>query len=52
MNDGDGLLMANFRADRVREILTALVDPNFDGFLDRRELALLLGLEWLSTREI
>jgi 2,3-bisphosphoglycerate-independent phosphoglycerate mutase len=32
MKDGDGLLMANFRADRAREILTALVDPNFDGF--------------------
>ena len=32
MHDGDGLLMANFRADRAREILTALVDPEFDGF--------------------
>ena len=32
MVDGDGLLMANFRADRAREILTALVDPAFDGF--------------------
>jgi 2,3-bisphosphoglycerate-independent phosphoglycerate mutase len=32
MQDGDGLLMANFRADRAREILTALVDPTFDGF--------------------
>ncbi len=32
MNDGDGLLCANFRADRAREILTALVDPAFDGF--------------------
>ena len=32
MADGDGLLMANFRADRAREILTALVDPTFDGF--------------------
>ena len=32
MNDGDGLLCANFRADRAREILTALVDPRFDGF--------------------
>lgn len=29
---GDALLMANFRADRAREILTALVDPAFDGF--------------------
>jgi 2,3-bisphosphoglycerate-independent phosphoglycerate mutase len=30
--DGDALLCFNFRADRVREILTALLDPNFDGF--------------------
>lgn len=32
MKDGDGILCANFRADRVREILTALLVPNFDGF--------------------
>ncbi len=32
MQDGDGLLMANFRADRARQILTALVDPAFAGF--------------------
>lgn len=32
MRDGDALIMANFRADRAREILTALVDPAFDGF--------------------
>ncbi len=32
MKDGDGLLMANFRTDRARQILTALVDPAFDGF--------------------
>jgi 2,3-bisphosphoglycerate-independent phosphoglycerate mutase len=32
MADGDGLLMANFRADRAREILGALVEPDFDGF--------------------
>jgi len=31
MKDGDGLLMGNFRADRAREILGALVDPAFDG---------------------
>ena len=33
--DGDGVLMVNFRADRAREILTALLDPAFKGF-DRR----------------
>ncbi len=32
MKDGDGLFMANFRADRAREILTALFDPAFDAF--------------------
>ncbi len=32
MKDGDGLIMANFRADRAREILSALVAPDFDGF--------------------
>ncbi len=32
MADGDGLLMANFRADRAREILDALVDPAFARF--------------------
>ncbi len=32
MADGDGLIMANFRADRAREILTTLLDPAFDGF--------------------
>jgi 2,3-bisphosphoglycerate-independent phosphoglycerate mutase len=32
MRDGDGLLFANFRADRAREILATLLDPDFDGF--------------------
>ena len=32
MQNGDGLLMANFRADRARQILTALLDPNFKEF--------------------
>ncbi len=32
MRDGDGLLCFNFRADRVREILAALLDPGFDAF--------------------
>ncbi len=32
MQDGDGLLMFNYRSDRAREILTALLDPMFDGF--------------------
>jgi 2,3-bisphosphoglycerate-independent phosphoglycerate mutase len=32
MADGDGLLVANFRADRVRQICASLLDPEFDGF--------------------
>jgi len=32
MQDGDGLFMANFRADRAREGLAALLDPAFDAF--------------------
>lgn len=28
----DGLLVANFRADRIRQLLHALLDPTFDGF--------------------
>ncbi len=32
MSAGDVVLCFNFRADRVREILAALLDPAFDGF--------------------
>lgn len=32
MADGDGVVMANFRADRAREMLQALLDPAFSGF--------------------
>jgi 2,3-bisphosphoglycerate-independent phosphoglycerate mutase len=32
MRDGDGVLCFNFRADRVRELLAALLDPGFNGF--------------------
>lgn len=32
MNDGDGLVMTNFRADRAREILRALFIDDFKGF--------------------
>ncbi len=32
VTDGDAVLCFNFRADRVREILTALLEPAFDGF--------------------
>ena len=32
VEDGDVLLFANFRADRAREICTALLDKGFEGF--------------------
>jgi 2,3-bisphosphoglycerate-independent phosphoglycerate mutase len=36
MQDGDGVLCFNFRADRVREILAALLDPSFSAFRRQR----------------
>jgi len=46
MRDGDGLLVANFRADRVREIAAALLDPDFTGFPREKRItfAAALGL--------
>ena len=46
MQDGDGILCFNFRADRVREILAALLDPAFDGFPRKRtpKFAAALGM--------
>ena len=38
MQDGDGLLCFNFRADRVRQVLAALLDPGFAGFARRRAI--------------
>ncbi|HEY7579017.1 MAG TPA: 2,3-bisphosphoglycerate-independent phosphoglycerate mutase [Acetobacteraceae bacterium] len=38
MRDGDGILCFNFRADRVREILGALLEPGFDGFPRKRAI--------------
>src|SRR5215475_13156373 len=38
MRDRDGLLCFNFRADRVREILAALLDPSFSGFARPRNI--------------
>jgi 2,3-bisphosphoglycerate-independent phosphoglycerate mutase len=36
MQDGDGILCFNFRADRVRELLAALLQPEFSGFPRKR----------------
>ena len=51
MRDGDGVLMANFRADRARELLTALLDPAFDGFSRARvpQLGAVLGMVEYSS---
>jgi 2,3-bisphosphoglycerate-independent phosphoglycerate mutase len=46
MKDGDGLFFANFRADRAREILSAICDPDFVEFdvSGRPKLAARLGM--------
>ncbi len=45
LRDGDALLCVNFRADRVREILAALLDPDFQGFpRERQNLCAALGM--------
>ncbi len=52
MADGDGLFCLNFRADRAREILGALADPEFDGFDPgpRPRFAACLGMVSYSER--
>jgi 2,3-bisphosphoglycerate-independent phosphoglycerate mutase len=51
MRDGDGVAMANFRADRARETLLALLDPAFSGFARRRvvRFAAALGITEYSV---
>jgi 2,3-bisphosphoglycerate-independent phosphoglycerate mutase len=51
MKDGDGAVCANFRSDRVREILLALLDPGFKGFNrgHRVKFAAALGMTEYST---
>lgn len=44
MHEQDGILMANFRADRAREILETFVDPAFNGFARGRQLKLTAAL--------
>ena len=50
--DGDGFFCLNFRADRAREILTALGDADFAEFdvSDRPEWTAVLGMVDYSTR--
>ncbi len=40
MKDGDGVLFTNYRTDRAREILEALLDPAFKGFERKKVLRL------------
>lgn len=40
ITDGDAVLMANFRADRAREILYALADTEFSGFTRKKTVKL------------
>ncbi|SHF39070.1 phosphoglycerate mutase [Litoreibacter ascidiaceicola] len=46
VKDGDGVFCLNFRADRAREILSAIADPKFDAFdtSARPKLAECLGM--------
>ncbi len=51
MQDGDGVLMANFRSDRAREILTTLVDPNFSGWQRARTVTFAAKLGMVEYSE-
>ncbi|MBV1863291.1 MAG: 2,3-bisphosphoglycerate-independent phosphoglycerate mutase [Rhodobacteraceae bacterium] len=52
MADGDGIMCLNFRADRAREILSAIADPDFAGFDTgkRPKFAIVSGFAEYSTR--
>jgi 2,3-bisphosphoglycerate-independent phosphoglycerate mutase len=52
IQDGDGVLCFNFRADRVREILGAVIDPAFSGFTRRRTVraAMAVGMTQYSEQ--
>lgn len=51
LTDGDAIVMANFRADRAREILAAFLDKDFDGFTRPRvaELSIAGGMVEYSS---
>jgi 2,3-bisphosphoglycerate-independent phosphoglycerate mutase len=51
MKDGDGVLCFNFRADRVREILLALLDPKFSGFARARTVKLAAAIGMMPYSE-
>ena len=39
VEDGDAMIMFNFRPDRAREITRAFVDPDFDGFKRKKTVS-------------
>ncbi len=39
VNDGDAMIMINFRPDRAREITRCFVDPHFQGFARKKTVA-------------
>lgn len=51
MADGDAVVMANFRADRAREILRALLDPDFDAFPRTRRVNFAAALGMVAYSE-
>ena len=53
MRDGDGVFCLNFRADRAREILSALAEPGFDGFEthDRPDLRMLGMVDYSAAHD-
>ncbi|MBA4274165.1 MAG: 2,3-bisphosphoglycerate-independent phosphoglycerate mutase [Alphaproteobacteria bacterium] len=51
MQDGDGLLMANFRADRARQMLHALLDEQFSGFTPSRRVSFAATLGMVEYSE-
>ncbi len=52
MKDGDGVLFVNFRADRARQILTALLEADFTKFARRKTVrfAAAMGMAEYSDR--
>lgn len=51
IRDGDGLFCLNFRADRAREILSAIAAPDFDAFETGKRPVLSAGLGMISYSE-
>ena len=49
MRDGDGFFMTNYRADRARQIIEAILDPQFTAFEIRKvKFAASLGMSEYS----